>query len=134
MLDRFKNFKSMFGNTFSTLSTARTSGEFLLRETNYGTVHVDANIIRRLVERTKVEGVHEIRNVVIDVPTANYPLQVKLNLIIGQNYSAPVIGANLRDAIKEELKNFVTITDARFDIRVTQINQNVPEKKRRRVR
>ena len=131
MLERFKNLKNIFGNTFS---TSRVGGEFLLRETNFGTVHVDANIIRRLVERTKIEGVHEIRNVVIDVPTDNYPLQIKLNLIIGQNYSAPVIGANLRDAIKEELKNFLSITDARFDIRVTQINPNAPENKKRRVR
>lgn len=131
MLDRFKNFKSIFGNTFI---TSRASGEFLLRETDFGTVHVDANIIQRLVERTKVEGVHEIRNVIIDVPTDNYPLQIKLNLIIGQSYSAPVIGANLRDAIKAELESNLKITNARFDIRVTQIDQNAPEKKKRRVR
>lgn len=131
MLERFKNLKNIFGNTFS---TSRVGGEFLLRETNFGTVHVDANIIRRLVERIKIEGVHEIRNVVIDVPTANYPLQVKLNLIIGQSYSAPIIGAKLRDAIKEDLRNFLAIKDARFDIRVTQINQNVTEKRKRRVR
>ena len=134
MLDGFKNLKSILGNMGNTFSTSRASGEFLLRETDFGTVHVDANIIQRLVERIKIKGVHEIRNVIIDVPTDHYPLQIKLNLIIGQNYSAPVIGANLRDAIKEELKNFLSITDARFDIRVTQINQNAPEKKKRRVR
>ena len=131
MLDRFKSLKNIFGNTFS---TSRASGEFLLRETDFGTVHVDANIIQRMVERTKVEGVHEIRNVVIDLPTAYSPLQIKLNLIIGQNYSAPIIGANLRDAIKDDLKSFLSITDTRFDIRVTQINQNTPEKRKRRVR
>ena len=111
-----------------------TSSLFLLRETDFGTVHVETDVIRRLVERTRVEGVHEISNIIIDAPTVNDPLQIKLNLVILQNYSAPVIGANLRDAIKEELKNLLDIRDALFDIRVTQISQNLPEVKRRRVR
>jgi uncharacterized alkaline shock family protein YloU len=132
MLSGFKNFRNIFGNTFS---TSRASGEFLLIKTDYGTVHVDGDIIRRIVERTRVEGVNEVKNVVINLPTENYPLQIRFNLIIRQNYSAPVIGANLRDAIKDELKNFLNIIDVKFDIRVTQINQNVlPEKKKRRVR
>lgn len=132
MLSGFKNFKNIFGNTFS---TSRASGEFLLLKTDYGTVHVEGDIIRRIVERTRVEGVNEVKNVVINLPTENYPLQIRFNLVIRQNYSAPVIGANLRDAIKDELKNFLNIIDVKFDIRVTQINQNVlPEKKKRRVR
>ena len=48
--------------------------------------------------------------------------------------SEPVIGANLRDAIREELDNFFDIKDVKFDIRVAQINQQVTEKKKRRVR
>lgn len=131
MLDRFKSLKNILGSTFS---TSRASGEFLLNKTDFGTVQVDASIIQRLVERTKVEGVNEIRNVVIDIPTEKYPLQIKLNLVIGQSYSAPIIGSKLRDAIKEELEYSLSIIDARFDIRVTQISQNVPEKRRRRVR
>ena len=132
MLNGFKNIKNIFGSTFS---TSRASGEFLLLKTDYGTVHVEGDIIRRIVERTRVEGVNEVKNVVINLPTENYPLQIRFNLVIRQNYSAPVIGANLRDAIKDELKNFLNIIDVKFDIRVTQINQNVlPEKKKRRVR
>jgi uncharacterized alkaline shock family protein YloU len=104
-------------------------------KTDHGTVNVESDIIRRIVERTRVEGVSEVRNVIIDVPTNDYPLQIKFSLVIGQNYSAPVIGSNLRDTIKEELKNFLDINDVTFDIRVTQINQNVvPEKSKRRVR
>lgn len=131
MLDRFKGFKNIFGNTFS---TSRASGEFRLKDNDFGTVHVDASLVQRLVERTKVDGVHEIKNIIIDVPTPNFPLQIKLNLIIEQNYSAPTIGANLRDAIKDELLKSLDITNAKFDIRVTQINQNSPEIKKRRVR
>lgn len=132
MLNGFKNMKNIFGNTFS---TSRASGEFLLLKTDYGTVNVESDIIRRIVERTRVEGVSEVRNVIIDVPTEKYPLQIKFSLVIEQNCSAPVVGANLRDTIKEELKNFLDIIDVDFDIRVTQINPNViPEKSKRRVR
>ena len=132
MLNKLKNFKGIFGNTFS---TSRASGEFLLLKTDYGTVTVEGDIIRRIVERTRVEGVSEIKNVVINLPTGNYPLQIRFNLIMAQNYAAQVIGANLRDTIKEELKNYFNILDVDFDIRVTQINQKVlPDKKKRRVR
>lgn len=133
MLNRIKN---LFGSTFSktTFRTARASDEFILRETNFGTVHIETDLIRRIVERTKLEGVHEINGVTIYKPDSNNPLQIKFNLVILQNYSAPVLGANLRDAIKEELKNLLDIRDALFDIRVTQINQNLPEVKKRRVR
>ncbi len=131
MLNRIKNLKHLIGNTFG---ATRTGGEFLLRETDFGTVNIEIDIIRRIVERTRLEGVHEINNVIIDAPTVNNPLQVKFDLVILQNYSAPMLGAKLRDAIKEELKNMLDIRDALFDIRVTQVNQNLPEIKKRRVR
>ena len=133
MLNEVKKIiKNTFGRT--TFRTARPSDEFLLCETDFGTVHVETDIIRRIVERTKIEGVHEINNVRIDRPTENTPLQINFSLVILQNYSAPVLGGNLRDAIKEELKNWLDIRDALFDIRVTRINQNLPEPKKRRVR
>lgn len=131
MFNRIKNLKNLIGNTFV---ATRSSGEFLLRETDFGTVNVEIDVIRRIVERTRLEGVHEISNVIIDAPTVNRPLQIGFSLVILQNYSAPVLGANLRDAIKEELKNLLDIRDALFDIRVTQISQNLPEVKKRRVR
>ena len=131
MLKGLKNLKNILDSTFS---TSRASGEFLLRETDFGTVHVDVSIIQRMIERVKIEGVHEIKNMVIDAPTTHSPLKIKLNLVIGQSYSAPVIGAKLRDRIREDLKNSMSIMDALFDIRVAQINQVASEKKKRRVR
>lgn len=127
----FNKIKNLIGNTFG---ATRSIGEFLLRETDFGTVHVEIGIIRRIIERTRLEGVHEINNIIIDAPTVNLPLQIKLDLVILQNYSAPMLGAKLRDAIKEDLKNLLDIRDALFDIRVTQVNQNLPEIKKRRVR
>jgi hypothetical protein len=131
MFKRIKDLKNLIGNTFG---ATRLSGEFLLRETDFGTIHVETDVIRRIIERTRLEGVHEINNIIIDAPTVNLPLQIKLDLVILQNYSAPILGAKLRDAIKEELKNILDIRNALFDIRVTKINQNLPEIKKRRVR
>jgi uncharacterized alkaline shock family protein YloU len=131
-----KRIEKIFRNTLvkTTFRVARPSDEFILRETDFGTINIETEVIRQIVKRTNIEGVHEINNIIIYAPTANTPLQIKFNLIILQNYSAPILGGNLRDAIKEELKNWLDIRDALFDIRVTQISQNLPEPKRRRVR
>lgn len=129
--------KKLFGNTFgrsTTFRTARPSDEFTLRETDFGIIYAETEIVRRIVEKTSLEGVHEIKNVIVEAPSANTSLQIKFDLVITQNYSAPVLGANLRDAIKVELDKNLGIKDALFDIRVTQINQNLPEIKKRRVR
>lgn len=131
MLNRIKNLTNLLG---STLKPRTGGGEFLLRETDFGTVHVETEAVRRVVERVKVDGVHEIKNVVVDKPVIHEPLRIKLNLIIGQNYAAPKVGADLREAVKAELNELFGIKSADFDIRVTQINRNLPEKLRRRVR
>ncbi len=133
MFNKIKNLTSLIGSTFSR-SRVRTGDEFLLRENDFGTIHVEAEVVRRIVERVKVNGVHEIKNIVVDVPSDNEPLKIKLNLIITQDYSAPTVGANLRDAIKEHLLEFLSIKDALFDIRVTQINKKLPETKRRQLK
>ena len=128
---KLPNLKNLLGTTFT---ASRVGGEFLLRETNFGKVYIESDTIRQMVERTRVKGVHEIRNVDVEMPDGKRPLQIKLSLIIAQNHAAPVVGANLRDAVKSKLQDYFNIKDARFDIKVTQISQSVPEKKKRRVR
>lgn len=131
MFEKIRRIKNLIGTT---IGKAPADGEFLLRETDFGTVHLDASAIRRVVERTRIAGVHEIKNVVVDRPTANAPLNIRLNLIIDYDLSAPKIGANLRDEIKAELNELFGIIDATFDIRVTKITDDIPEKRKRRVR
>ena len=128
MLNRIKNF---FGSTFK---TTQSDGEFLLRETDFGTIHLDASAIRRIVERTKIFGVHEIKNVVVDPPSREVPLNIRLNLTIRHDLSPVKIGEELRDKIKDDLREIFGITVATFDIRVVRIADEIPEKRRRRVR
>jgi len=131
MLNRIKSLKNFFGNTFK---VTRSGEEFLLRETDYGTVHVETDIIRRIVERVKVEGLHEIQGVSVEVPNEYAPLKISVEVVIAQNYPAPLLGANLRYTVNQTLRELLEIQDAIIEVRIAQINQNLPEKKKRRVR
>lgn len=131
MLNRIKSLKNFFGNTFK---VTRSGEEFLLRETDYGTVHVETDIIRRIVERVKIEGLHEIQSVSVEVPNEHAPLKISVEVVIAQNYPAPLLGANLRYTVNQTLRELLEIQDAIFEVRIAQINQNLPEKKKRRVR
>lgn len=134
MINKIKN---LFEKTFTTsrgINRSRGNGEFVLRENDFGRMHVEADVIARYVERVKVFGVHEIQNVIVERPVGNVPLNIRLSLIIEQNLSAPKIGADLRDKIKDELREIFGITVETFDIKVTKIADEVPVKPRRRVR
>lgn len=131
MLNRIKKIKDIFGSTFK---TTRLGGEFLLRENDFGRVHLDTSVIRRVVERTKVFGVHEIKNVFVDRPSHEVPLNIRLSLTIDHDLSAVKIGEELRDEVKRELYQLFGINDATFDIRVTHITSEIPGKPKRRVR
>lgn len=131
MLNKIKSLKNFFGNTFK---VTRSGEEFLLRETDYGTVHVETDIIRRIVERVKIEGLHEIQSVSVEVPNEHAPLKISVEVVIAQNYPAPLLGAMLRYTVNQTLRELLEIQDAIFEVRIAQINQNLPEKKKRRVR
>ena len=131
MLNKIKSLKNFIGNTFK---VTRSGEEFLLRETDFGTVHVETDIIRRIVERVKIEGLHEIQGVSVEVPNAYEPLKISVEVVIVQNYPAPLLGANLRYTVNQALRELFEIQDAILEIRIAQINQNLPEKKKRRVR
>ncbi len=133
MFNKIRNLKNLIGRTFKS-TRARTGDEFLLRENDFGTLHVETEVIKRIVERVTINGVHEVKNVSVDKPTQDEPLGIKLDLVITPDYSAPKVGANLRDEIKRILYDTFKIKDALFDIKVTQINQLLPEKKRRQLR
>lgn len=131
MLNKIKSLKNFLGNTFK---VTRSGEEFLLRETDYGTVNVETDIIRRIVERVKIEGLHEIQGVSVEVPNKYAPLKISVEVVIAQNYPAPLLGANLRYTVNQTLRELLEIQDAILEIRIAQINQKLPEKKKRRVR
>ena len=126
-----KKIRSLFGGTFR---VTQNGLEFILRENDFGTIHLDTSVIRRIVEHTKVFGVHEIKNVFIDRPSIETPLHIRLSLTVDHDLSLVKIGENLRDEIKKELRRLFEINYVTFDIRVTHITNEIPDKPKRRVR
>ena len=131
MFNGIKKIRNLFGSTFK---VTQKGEEFLLRENDFGTIYLDTSVIRRVVERTKVFGVHEIKNVFVDKPSRDVPLNIRLSLTIDHDLSAVQIGESLRDEIKKELYQLFEINYATFDIRVTKITDEIPDKPKRRVR
>ena len=131
MFNGIKKIRNLFGSTFK---VTQKGEEFLLRENDFGTIYLDTSVIRRVVERTKVFGVREIKNVFVDKPSRDVPLNIRLSLTIEHDLSAVQIGESLRDEIKKELYQLFEINYATFDIRVTKITDEIPDKPRRRVR
>lgn len=131
MFEGIKKFTNIFG---STLKVTQKGEEFILRENDFGTIYLDTSVIQRIVERTKIFGVHEIKKVFIDKPTREVPLNIRLSLTIDHDLSAVKIGESLRDEIKKELYQLFGINYATFDIRVVRITNEIPDKPRRRVR
>lgn len=127
----FEGIRNLFGNTFR---ITQKGEEFTLRENDFGTIYLDTSVIRRIVEHTKIFGVHEIKRVFVDKPSEEVPLNIRLSLTIDHDLSAVKIGEALREEIKRELNQLFGIVNATFDIRVTRITNEIPAKNKRRVR
>ena len=133
MIDRFKNF---IGKNFSkTFRTARTGNSFTLKNTDFGKVNVECDLVRRVVERSvkDIEGIFSA-NATVDPPTERISLQVHFDLSLNQGFSAQNISVQLVKAVREVLQETFQIIDVEIYMRVTDISQPVQKKSGRRVR
>ena len=133
MLDSIKKF---IGKKFTnkTFRTVRTGDLFTLRNTDFGKINVESDMIRRVVERavTDIEGVHEI-SAEVEKPTEGNSLKVRFSLALEQDYSAQNIGAELAKRVREVLQDMFQIADVEIYMRVKDIAQ-AQKKSVRRVR
>ena len=135
----------MFGNLIKnflqktkkvvTLPTVRTSsGEFLLKKTDFGLVRVEFAVVQKIAERAlqSVKGIGESRLEVEKYTDAN-PLKISLTASLLEGYSAPRISEAADKAINGAFKDFLQVDFyVPVDVKVKQIAQ--VETKRRRVR
>lgn len=120
-----------------TLPTMRTSsGEFLLRKTDFGLVRVEYEVVRRIAERavSQLDGIQDVAVVVEKSESTITPLKIRLTLTLAEGHSAPVASRDANKAINDALndtlqQNFY----APIDVKVKQIAPPA-EQKRRRVR
>lgn len=118
-----------------TLPAVRTSsGEFLLKKTDFGLVRVDFSVIEKIVERTlaQVEGIAEVNIAVEKVTDRVVPLRVKLTMILAEGFSAPKVSEKADKVINDALRNFLQLEFfVPVEVRIKQIEQVVAPKRRR---
>ncbi|MBQ4404581.1 MAG: hypothetical protein II857_09250 [Selenomonadaceae bacterium] len=117
-----------------TLSAARTSGgEFLLRKTDFGLVHVEFATVEKLAKRavSTVKEIHESELAVEKTSSKVTPMKISLTAVLAEGASAPRASQLADKVINEALKESL---GAGFyvpvDVKVKQIVQVVPQKRR----
>ena len=136
----------MFGNLIKnflqktkkvvTLPTVRTSsGEFLLKKTDFGLVRVEFAVVEKIAKRAvdSVEGIQESELRVEKLSEAN-PMRIVLTMSLVEGYSAPRISEAADKAINSTLKDLLQLEFyVPVDVKVNEIAQ-IETPKRRRVR
>ena len=105
-----------------TLPTARTSsGDFLLKKTDFGLVRVEFETVEKLARRalSEVKELHEAELVVEKVDSKVTPMKIRLTATLADGYSAPrasqAADKIINDALKESLgKEFYVPVDVRI--------------------
>ena len=117
-----------------TISAARTSsGEFLLKKTDFGLVRVDFAVVQKIAERAvkQVEGIHEAEIAVEKVTNSAVPMEIRLTMTLEEGFSAPKASAAadraINDALKDSLETGFYVPVA---VKVQQIEKVVPKKRR----
>ncbi len=117
-----------------TLSTARTSsGEFLLKKTDFGLVHVEFATIEKLAKRavSELKEIHEAELAVEKTISMVTPIKVSLTATLAEGYSAPKASLAADMAINTALKNSLALEFyVPVDVKVKQIVQVVQKKRR----
>lgn len=117
-----------------TLSTARTSsGEFLLKKTDFGLVHVEFATVEKLAKRavSELKEIHEAELAVEKTTSTVTPLKVRLTATLAESCSAPKVSLAADMAINTALKNSLALEFyVPVDVKVKQIVQVVPQKRR----
>ena len=116
------------------LSAARTTGgEFLLKETDFGRIHVEFATVEKLARRA-LEEVKEIQEaeLAVEKTASNVtPLKIRLTAVLAEGFPAPKASLAADMAINAELKKFLAIDFyVPVDVKVRQIAQVVTQKRR----
>lgn len=118
-----------------TLPTMRTSsGEFLLKKTDFGLVRVDYSVIEKIANRAvaQVSGIKEVGVSVESVTSRVTPFKIRLTMTLAEGFSAPRVSESADKVINDALRNFLRLEFfVPVEVRVKQIEQVVAPKRRR---
>lgn len=119
----------------STLKAARTTGgEFLLRKTDYGFVHVEYAVIQKIAARAveQVKGIREPEVIVERSASTVTPFKIILTLTLDEGYSAPRTREDVSRAINDALNDSLQLMFyVPVEVTVNRITQAVTPSRRR---
>lgn len=111
-----------------------SSGEFLLKKTDFGRINIEYTTIQKIAERAieQVEGIREPEVTVDKVASSVTPIKIRLTLILAEGYSALKTSEAIDRAINDALKDLLNLEFyVPVDVKVKQIAQPVTQKRRR---
>jgi len=118
-----------------TLPTVRTSsGEFLLKKTDFGLVSVEFAVVQKIAERalSQVEGIQEVTVSVEKISNSVTPLKIRLTMALTEGYSAPRASELADTAINAALKDLLQLEFyVPVEVKVKQIAQPATQERRR---
>ena len=118
-----------------TLSAARTSsGEFLLKKTDFGLIHVEFATVEKIAKRavSEVKEIHEADLAVEKTVSTVTPLKIQLTAVLSEGFSAPKASLAADMAINSALKKLLAIDFyVPVDVKVKQIVQQTVAPRRR---
>lgn len=118
-----------------TLTAARTSGgEFLLRKTDFGLVHVEYAVIQKISARAvaQVKGIHDADVIVEKTANSVTPFKISMTLTLDEGFSAPRTREEISTAINDALRNSLQLMFyVPVEVKVNQITKAVPPTRRR---
>ena len=127
----FKNLiRKIIGKTIS--AARSSSGEFLLKQTDFGLVKTDFSVVQKVAERAlkSVAGITEAQVVVEKFSGAN-PLKIFLTLALANGYTATKVSEEADRVINADMRDFLGLEFyVPVDVKVQQIKQASPAKRR----
>ncbi len=108
------------------------SGDVELQKGQDGEVKVTIPAIVGVVERAAllVAGVREVKANVYKV-SGEVPLKVKMNIMLGQGYAAPVVSSKVNAAVNAALMAALQVSGVPVEVKVTEVTHAVVERERR---
>lgn len=121
--------------TRKTLSATRTSsGDFLLRKTDFGLVRVEFSVIQKIAERAlaQLQNISDAEVTVEKNSSSVAPMKINLTLTLAEGCSAPLTGRAADKAINDAFKDLLQLAFyVPVDVRVRRIAQPVAQTRRR---
>ena len=108
------------------------SGDIELEKGNESEVKVTVPALVGVVERAALNVVG-VRQVSANVAKqgGEVPVNVKLEIVLSQNYAAPVVSAQVKEAVNAALKTVLQTPDAPVEVKVVEVTHAVIEREKR---